>query len=325
MPEIRTSRSGIDYLLGILRDRPTVITRVSFWGIPRSSGCSDVALKLGRYNRIRTSTGLEFEKAESEQPRSELTLDTEEFLNLVNFLQENYAPFQKGIKQYVPIDGRFDEKDVAHLKAIFENPEQQELIDFIVSHEIIPQDLVLALENINRKNAVEEFEHMLDIDIVEHRWQKWFEQNDWVLGTEFVRILDERDIDIDNISDFLMQAYDGFLDIVEIKRPEGALKFWMDSQDHGNYIPSSDLVKAITQASRYIYEVEREANSIKFLERVGSVKTVKPRCILIFGRSFDWDEKKCEAYRILNSSYHNLTILTYDHVLDRAKRIVGIE
>lgn len=88
---------------------------------------------------------------------------------------------------------------------------------------------------------------------------------------------------------------------------------------------SSDLTKAIAQASRYIFEVEREANSVKFLEKVGGVKTVKPRCVLIFGRSNDWNEKQTEAYRILNASFHCLTILTYDHVLSRACRISGID
>jgi hypothetical protein len=90
-------------------------------------------------------------------------------------------------------------------------------------------------------------------------------------------------------------------------------------------VPSSDLTKAVTQASRYIYEVEREANSVKFLDRVGGVKTVKPRCILVFGRSIDWNDKQTEAYRILNASFHNLTVLTYDHVLARARRIAGLE
>jgi hypothetical protein len=122
-----------------------------------------------------------------------------------------------------------------------------------------------------------------------------------------------------------MQAYDGFLDIIEIKRPEATLLFWSNTQDHGNYVPSSDLTKAITQATKYIYEVEREANSVKFLERVENVKVIKPRCILIFGRSNDWNLEQKEAYRILNASYHNLTILTYDHVLNRAKRILGLE
>jgi hypothetical protein len=71
-----------------------------------------------------------------------------------------------------------------------------------------------------------------------------------------------------------MEAYDGFLDVVEIKRPEGGLSFWASTLDHGNDVPSTELTKAVTQATRYIYEVEREANSVKFLTRVGGVKTV---------------------------------------------------
>jgi Domain of unknown function (DUF4263) len=165
---------------------------------------------------------------------------------------------------------------------------------------------------------------MLDANLTEQPWQRWFKENDWVLGTDFVDILEERAIDLSNIADYLMQAYDGFLDLVEIKRPGGALRFWGDRLDHGNYVPHSDLVKAITQATRYIYEVEREANSHKFVERVG-VKAVKPRCVLIFGRSVDWNVEQREAYRILNASYHNLSILTFDHVLDRAKRMLGLD
>ncbi len=182
---------------------------------------------------------------------------------------------------------------------------------------------MLALHNKRRLDAIAQFKKMLADDLTEQPWQTWFQENSWVLGTDFIRVLDERVIDPEHISDFLMQAYDGFLDVVEIKRPEGRLKFWAEKLDHGNCVPSSDLIKAITQASRYIYEVEREANSVKFLKRVDNVKTIKPRGILIFGRSVDWDSSQSEFYRILNASYHNLSILTYDHVLDRARRIVG--
>jgi len=166
---------------------------------------------------------------------------------------------------------------------------------------------------------------MLMNNETEHSWQKWFTENCWVLGTEFVRIIDERAIDTKNISDFLMKAYDGFLDVVEIKRPEGGLKFWSDNTDHDNYIPHPDLVKAITQSVNYIYAIEQEANSLKFLERMGGIKTVKPRCTLIFGRSIDWNDEQTKAFRILNSSYHNLNIMTYDHILDRAKKIISLE
>ena len=86
-----------------------------------------------------------------------------------------------------------------------------------------------------------------------------------------------------------------------------------------------DLIKAITQASQYIFEVEREANSVKFLDRVDGVRVVKPRCVLVFGRSRDWNNEQIQAYRILNAGYAHLSVMTYDHVLERAKRMVGID
>ena len=62
------------------------------------------------------------------------------------------------------------------------------------------------------------------------------------------------------------------------------------------------------QGQGYLFQVDREANSNKFLDNVGSIKTVKPRCTLIFGRSVYWNEYQVEADRILNASYHSLTI-----------------
>ena len=307
----------------ILRSKKTVITRAIFWRIPHNSGIEDVRLKIGRYKKPQNF--LESEVPELLEPKSELTLDQEEFANLMTFIQDHYEPFKAGVRAYVPLDSPFEVDSANQIKALFSLPEKQEVVNFILNNEVIPEDLRLGLEQARRNSAVRDFKAMLDDDLTEQPWQKWFEKHSWVLGSEFVRVLDERQIDTKNISDFLLEAYDGFLDIVEIKRPEGGLKFWANQSDHGNYIPSSDLVKAIAQATKYIYEVEREANSAKFMARVGGVRVVKPRCVLIFGRSNDWNAHQMESYRILNSSYSNLTIMTYDHVLDRAKRIIGLD
>ena len=305
----------------ILRDRPQVRTRAVFWKIPHNTKEDDVSLKIGRYKKPKNWK--EEESPETLTPKSELTLDNEEFLNLIQFLQEEYEPFKEGVKAFIPLDNPFDRSNAEQLKALFSLPNKDGLVNFLLLNEVIPEELELGLQNARRAKALNQFRNMLDENLVESNWQKWFESNSWILGSEFVRILDERVIDTKNISDFLMEAYDGFLDIVEIKRPEGGMQFWSNTLDHGNYVPSTDLVKAITQATSYIYEVEREANSLKFLQRTDNVKTIKPRCILIFGRSNTWNAEQKEAFRILNSSYHNLSILSYDHVLERAKRIVG--
>ena len=310
-----------DKLFAVLRDKPRVITKAAFWKIPHNTREDEVNLKLGRYNKPKDWDGET--TPEVLVPKSELTLDTEELTGLITFLEENYEPFKQGTKAFIPLNNPYEKENAEQIKALFSLPNKKELVEFILSNNVIPEELAAGLLSAKRINAISEYEKMLEGDLVEPDWQKWFENNSWVLGSEFVRVLDERSIDTKNISDFLMEAYDGFLDIVEIKRPEGDMTFWAKSQDHGNYYPSTDLVKAITQASIYIYEVEREANSNKFLEKVDGVKTVKPRCILIFGRSVNWNPEQIEAFRILNSEYHNISILTYDHVLDRAKRVVG--
>ncbi len=218
----------------------------------------------------------------------------------------------------------FDSAAIQQLKVLFASPDKQALIRCIDENGILSEEVMRGLDHARRCRAVVQLEDMLKQDLTEAPWQSWFEENDWVLGTEFVRILEERPIDTEHIADYLMEAYDGFLDLVEIKRPEGELRFWAIARDHGNYIPHTDLIKAITQAARYILEVEREANNVKFLERLGGVKAVKPRCVVIYGRSNDWDAEMREAYRVLNASYHNLTIMTFDHVLARAKRVLGV-
>lgn len=312
-----------DRLAKILLNKKTVITRAVFWKIPHDSGKEDIRLKLGRYKKPQDFE-LE-EEPEVLEPKSELTLDQEEFQALLAFLRESYEPFRQGVKAFLPLDKPFDPANAEQIRSLFSLPNTRDIVKFILKNDVIPADLAAGLRQARRARAVRQFEQMLTQDLREAPWQEWFQNNNWVLGSQFVRVLDERHIDTQHISDFLMQAYDGFLDIVEIKRPEGGLAFWASALDHGNYVPSQDLIKALTQASRYIYEVEREANSVKFLERVDGVRTVKPRCILIYGRSAGWNQGQVEAYRILNAGYHNLTVLTYDHVLARARRVSGID
>jgi hypothetical protein len=313
----------VEPLAKVLRSKPSVITRAVFWKIPHNTEREDIGLKLGRYKKPADFD--EDEVPENLDPKSELTLDREEFLSLIEFLRLHYEPFRQGVKAFIPLDRPFDPENAQQIRALFTLPDRRELIKFILSNDVIPEELQAGLQQARRARAVREFQKMLAEDLREGPWQKWFQANSWVLGSQFVRVVDERHIDTQHISDFLMEAYDGFLDVVEIKRPQGGLAFWSPTLDHGNYVPSTDLTKAVTQASRYIFEVEREANSVKFLERVGGVKTVKPRCVLVFGRSDDWNSQQMESYRILNASFHNLTVLTYDHVLTRARRISGID
>lgn len=310
-----------DRLVKIIRNKPRVLTRAIFWKIPHTNSEDEIYLKIGRYNKPKDWS--ESETLELDSPKSELTLDGEEFQNLIKFISTYYEPFKQGTKAFLPLDNPFDLSNANQIKQLLNLPDKKGILQFLLNNDVIPEELEVGLSHARKVKAIDEFQYLLESDLTENKWQSWFEKNNWVLGSDFVKVLDERVIDTQNISDFLMQSYDGFLDIIEIKRPEGDLKFWASSLDHNNYYPHSDLVKAITQSISYVHEVELQANDMKFFEKVGRIKTIKPRCTLIFGRSNTWNQGQQEAFRVLNSSYHNLTIMTFDHVLDRAKRILG--
>jgi Protein of unknown function (DUF3788) len=149
-------------------------------------------LKIGRYVKTPEQT----ETLECSTPKSELTLDNDEFKALLNFIEENYEPFRQGVKRYLPIDQKFDPKSLAHLKAIFDNPDKNKVLDFIATHSILPDELIVGLQTQSRIKAVNEFEIMLNRNLVEQEWQAWFTKNDWVLrykkGKSFCTLIPEK-------------------------------------------------------------------------------------------------------------------------------------
>lgn len=338
---------------------PKTITKAQYQIINHNSGKEEKKLKIWRQGLnkkeikladqadsiiefIRDNCTLEESKLteikniiESSKAKNQITLDETSIDNLIEYLS-CYFPIKDGVKHLVKVDSKTSEiiNSINHsnitnsedflsiFNELIKKTDNKKIAEAIIASDLSYIDIQKALDIKKREDAINQFEEMLKNDLPESKWQGWFEENSWVLGSEFVKILGERRIDTNNISDYLIESYDGFLDIIEIKKPEeGKLDFWSKSRDHGNVVPSSSLVKAITQVTKYIYEVERESNSNKFLARV-KIPIVKPRGILIFGRSSNWDDEEKKAYRIIDSSYNNLLIMTYDHVLDRAKIIL---
>lgn len=314
MSEVKVSEKGIEYAApGVLKRKQRVFSQALLMKIPHShEGISDISLKIGRYK-------FPFKTLETLDPKSELTLDNEELNSLIDYISRNYAPVNLGEGKYVDVSGE-NEKLVESFKKLLEH--SGDTARLLLENGILSENVLLAASTIRKQTALSFFEKSLEKETSESFWQDWFSQNKWVLGSDFAKIIDERNIDTKNIADYLMCAFDGFVDIVEIKKPNG-LPFWATTKDHDNYVPSTALIKAITQCQNYLYAIERRCNDADFREATKS-KVIKPRCILIYGRSNDWDDGQREAYRILNSSYTQISILTYDHLLARAKNVLGV-
>ena len=285
---------------------------VFFMNTHQTTGEKIVSLKIARYRKVN---GTFYEK----QDKS-ITLSCGEIDKLIEYIQEYYAPLNTGMSEFISVD-----KDAAELFAKVRDlgiPDA-EVVKKLHESGILTENLSVAITAAERNRAVSEFEQAISSGYPESYWQDWFSRNKWVLGSEYLNILPERDIDVTDIADYLMRAIDGFLDVVEIKRPD--LPFWTRPDSHGNLCPSSQLTAAITQCLNYLYKIELQSNSVEFMERVEDTKTVKPQCMLVYGRSVDWDDNELKSLRILNAAYHQLHIITYDQLLMRAKLLLGIE
>lgn len=285
---------------------------VFFRNTHQTTGEKIVSLKIARYRKVN---GTFYEK----QDKS-ITLSCGEIDKLIEYIQEYYAPLNTGMSEFISVD-----KDAAELftKVRDLGIPDAEVVKKLHESGILTENLSVAITAAERNRAVSEFEQAISSGYPESYWQDWFSRNKWVLGSEYLNILPERDIDVTDIADYLMRAIDGFLDVVEIKRPD--LPFWTRPDSHGNLCPSSQLTAAITQCLNYLYKIELQSNSVEFMERVEDTKTVKPQCMLVYGRSVDWDDNELKSLRILNAAYHQLHIITYDQLLMRAKLLLGIE
>jgi hypothetical protein len=83
--------------------------------------------------------------------------------------------------------------------------------------------------------------------------------------------------------------------------------------------PSEELRGAITQASNYIFQIEKKFGDHDWCVENNCEHPVKPKCIVIVGSSKTWEVEEKTAFRLLNDSLHGIEVITFDHLLDRAK------
>ena len=147
-----------------------------------------------------------------------------------------------------------------------------------------------------------------------------------MFGLSYFVLLDESRIDLWDTADYLFESEDGFIDIVEIKNPH--IDFWQ-RDSNSNYKkyrdflqPSEELKGAITQATNYIFQIEKKFSDPDWQRKNKCEAPVKPCCTVIFGRSNTWTIEEKTAFRLLNDSLHGVTVITFDHLYSRAERLL---
>jgi hypothetical protein len=129
-----------------------------------------------------------------------------------------------------------------------------------------------------------------------------------------------RRLDARNIVDLLLTDLAGFRDVVELKRPDA--RVLRADPSHGSYFFSSDASRAIGQAHKYM-DVLQDTMS-RSLEAHPLLVAYHPRATIVIGRSDKWRPGQTRALRGLNARMHNITVMTYDHLVAQAKQLLRL-
>jgi len=206
----------------------------------------------------------------------------------------------------------------ALLKMVAENPGSLAgLTDTVGADQL---GALRALVNIGRfRLAKQELERLIAENPIEGVFQRWFEENDWVFGTEYVErwTKGNRRITADSSIDLMFIAVDGFADIFELKRPGPTV--FIQPADRNFLVPSSDLNAAFGQAVHYLAEADNYVSN----NLMRGVPLYRPRVRLVIGRSNGWTEEHWKAYRDTTAAWHRIELLTYDMVLRRIDLLIA--
>jgi hypothetical protein len=267
------------------------------------------------------------------------SLDSAQTLELVQALQDAYSigsgVLNTGKRTVLRGIGKNEvvitEKNKAQILEKLSGSLTEEELGGLLSQNIeaISTDLALARLYHDRRNKLKELEEELERNRNESFWQKFLKDNSWVFGTACVKFLSERRIDTHHTTDYPVETEGGFMDIIEIKTPDAP--FWALDRS-GNYfkyrskhlIPNSELQGAIAQTTKYIVQAEKKVDSREYIDDHGGVIPLKPRGLVIHGRSKAWGVEEWESFRLLNDVLHNVQVITFDHLLKQGERILAV-
>ena len=183
-------------------------------------------------------------------------------------------------------------------------------------------------------DRMKEFRTRLEHDHPETRgkdsWQRWIYANSWLFGVQYSTPIEKEHVGFGQIPDYLFPTLDGFIDILEIKKP--TLDVLRADEGHpGSFVWSRETTSAVGQVVNYIDQLEQHRREVAEILaqkhgdlHEGTFSAIRPRAFVLIGRSEGWTRQEREAFRKLNYSLHGIEVMTYCDLLRRGDRTVAM-
>lgn len=156
--------------------------------------------------------------------------------------------------------------------------------------------------------------------------QRFIETNLWLLGLDYAAIR-PRSKGPSGATDFLLERFDGFQDLLELKSPQDAI-VRAPAIAEGDAVPSPHeyalsptLAQALAQALVYRDRLTRHADAAQ--ELFGLPHTRDPRLIIVVGRGDRLSADRQRVLAELNRSLHRVEVVPYDVLARRAEAVLN--
>lgn len=184
------------------------------------------------------------------------------------------------------------------------------------------RSLVAAINHKRLSRTLDEFRALVEQNLEEPNYQKFLKENHWIFGGEYNVLLTNRNIIKNGQLDFpALRTADGYLEIIEIKRP---IKEKLFRPNRKTYSEIAAVVDAISQTDDYLARVDKEAFQI---ESEDELDVEKVRGKVIIGRDIEDhhdNEIQKKALRRLNARTNRIEVMTYDQLIGIAQKILNL-
>lgn len=193
------------------------------------------------------------------------------------------------------------------------------------------QQLRRDIELVSLDQLIATYANDLEQVLPERHWQAFFENNAFALqqvfGSPMVSVQSGahtggRGISGsgDKIADYLFKnSLTNNVALVEIKRPTTQL-LGADEYRGGVFGPSKELNRAITQVLDQAYNLAKSLPGLKDNSKRWDLESYAVSCFVVIGRTPSAaDPDKQKSFELFRANSRNVTIATYDEILERLK------
>lgn len=240
------------------------------------------------------------------------------------------AYFKTETASYVPgtLAQVLNQADVKRMSDKDKEAVHKMLPDFVASESMKSINLLKAKAQIESLRELEaDLRTAIERGHPERWWQTYIKDKILIIQQGYIRVIEKMNVTVvgTKFPDFLLVTHDGYVDILEIKKPDTVLL--KHDKDRDNYYWDTELAKAIIQTENYIEAVTRVKDTVRseLKDKFNiDLRVLRPRGIVLAGDSKNLKtEKERDDFRLQSQSLKNITIVTYDELLARLSNYIG--